>query len=237
MKTPSQLSEERATLAPLLRWISPGKGMLTMKLKDKTITRSASEPIEIPAPETLHEHLQAITERLETQGYCHVQAWDTSLSVIKSIAQCLGAIQRHMRSDADGIVGEKLDLTRVDQRYRMEYQKVADGEFLPHTDGSFLAGLYPIDGVMRSVDPPHLLILQCVRPAQEGGANLLIDAQQVLTALIEDDIAMAGTLSRPGCVACCRGEQVATHLSVYSKLAGHRYGVRFRYDHTTYAPP
>lgn len=65
------------------------------------------------------------------------------------------------------------------------YAAFTDSELIPHTDGSSVP------------DPPGLLLLTCVQPADEGGATQVVDGARIIATLAEKHPAALRSLSAP----------------------------------------
>ncbi|MEM7481933.1 MAG: TauD/TfdA family dioxygenase [Acidobacteriota bacterium] len=180
---------------------------------------------------------ETVRRLLETRGYVLIQAWDAELETLEAIAGVLGVTQYHVRAGERGVVGEGEARFGSWRSHGGEYQGTTEESFPPHTDGSFLLGLFPENGVMRSVRPPKLILLQCVQAAAEGGTNTLVDGQEVVSSLLEREPEMLRTLMSAGCVAFCRDDQLAVGGPVYSQRRPGALGMRFRFDRATYVAP
>lgn len=185
------------------------------------------------------QHLKSlapdITKKIEKFGFCVINAWDNSYEALKLIAEQFGYLQSHMRANEDGIVGEVQKQKTEWQQHSSEYSGVGQEEFYPHSDGSFLNGMSYKNGEMQVIQPPKMLLLQCVKHAANGGVNYLIDGKKILEDLLEHDIEMLVKLFTPGCVTFCRDDLLALNTSVY-ELIEDKINLRFRYDFATYAP-
>jgi alpha-ketoglutarate-dependent taurine dioxygenase len=178
-----------------------------------------------------------IAQRVGNTGYALIDAWDCESATLKQVAERFGAIQRHIRSDANGLCGVATDTlaNREWENYRSEYTGVSSGEFLPHTDGSFLHGLvHRDDGHYLELLPPRLLILQCTQTADSGGANILVDGQHLYDTLVWENRMQLEILSTRGCVTYCRDDQIALDRAVFEELDDGGVMLRFRYDSTAY---
>jgi alpha-ketoglutarate-dependent taurine dioxygenase len=181
--------------------------------------------------------LDAVTTRLHNDGWCLLRPVDASADHFLAFAREFGTIQRHIRADAAGLVGPNKSVDQSWKEYRSEYIGVDQGRMDPHTDGSFLAGALSIDGRLHHVDPPAVVLLQCVEPAYSGGHHLVVDGQAVVERLMATDPELVRMLTFPGCVTVCRDDQISRDIPVLSSCPDGSLRVRFRYDSKTYAPP
>jgi Taurine catabolism dioxygenase TauD, TfdA family len=183
-----------------------------------------------------HARRTEITQRLATNGYAIVEAWDAGPDTLREVAESFGRIQTHIRADSNGLVGISPDtiVNRDWEKCRSEYHGVSTEEFLPHTDGSYLHGLVRKDGRYIELLPPKMLLLQCWQAAENGGANVLIDGQRVFADLLRDNPRHAKILSTKGSVTYCRDDQIAFDCAVFQPLSDGTTMLRFRYDGTAY---
>ena len=189
-----------------------------------------------PTKQELLDESDTIAGHLSSRGYVIVQAWDAECATVTEVAECFGRVQSHIRADANGIVGISPD-TAVNhdwENYRSEYHGVSSEEFAPHTDGSYLHGLVRHGDDYVRLMPPQMLVLQCRQPATSGGANVLIDVQQIFDDLAESNPLLLDTLSIKGCVSYCRDDQIALDCAVFEELDDGTVMLRFRYDSTAY---
>jgi alpha-ketoglutarate-dependent taurine dioxygenase len=185
---------------------------------------------------TMDDLVGAVSAKLQSQGWCLVRPVDTSPDRLLTIAKQFGTIQRHIRADANGLVGKNMSVDQGWKDYQSEYIGVNQDRMNPHTDGSFLAGAMEIDGCLHPVDPPAMMLLQCTHPAHSGGQHLVVDGQAIVERLMEADPAMVRTLMTPGCMTVCRDDQISREVPVLSPSPDHTLRLRFRYDSKTYAP-
>jgi alpha-ketoglutarate-dependent taurine dioxygenase len=177
-----------------------------------------------------------IARHVGLHGYVIIEAWDIEPATLTAIAKRFGHVQSHIRADANGLVGIAIDtvVNHEWEKFRSEYHGVNAEEFLPHTDGSYLHGLVHKDGKYIQLLPPGMLILQSVRAASAGGANLLIDGQRVFADLRARQPHFAEILSQKGCITYCRDDQIALDCAVFEKQQDGNVALRFRYDSTAY---
>src|ERR1017187_8361010 len=96
---------------------------------------------------------RSIADRVESVGYCIVQAQETDADVLLELIGYFGQVQGHVRSDERGIVNIKCDSTASDVD-RSQYLGLTAGAFAPHTDGTYLSGVGPDHGSVRRIGPP-----------------------------------------------------------------------------------
>ena len=188
---------------------------------------------------TREEFLDAydeIADHLVAHGYAVIEAWDVEATTLREISGHFGRVQTHIRADTHGIVGISTEpvVSREWESFRGEYIGVSAEEFLPHTDGSYLHGLFRDGGTYVELFPPKMLILQCVQNASVGGSNVLIDGQRVYRDLASAHPGYLAALSRKGCVTYCRDDQIALDCAVFQTLDDDRIMLRFRYDSAAY---
>jgi alpha-ketoglutarate-dependent taurine dioxygenase len=178
----------------------------------------------------------AISARIATHGYAVIQAWDAGPETLTEVSERFGRVQSHIRADASGRVGIAVEtvVNREWEAHREEYHGVSSGEFLPHTDGSYLLGLVAREDGYLELLPPKMLMLQCWQTAASGGANLLLDGARVFADLARERPEDARILSTRGCVTFCRDDQIAIDCAVFQDLGDGTMMMRFRYDNTVF---
>ena len=179
---------------------------------------------------------EKISDHLVAHGYAIIEAWNTEAATLRDISEHFGRVQTHVRADANGIVGISTDpvVSREWENFRDDYIGVSADEFLPHTDGSYLHGLFRDAEAYVELFPPKMLILQCVQNASVGGSNVLIDGQRVYRDLASAHPGHFAALSRKGCVTYCRDDQIALDCAVFEPLDNGTIMLRFRYDSAAY---
>ena len=90
----------------------------------------------------------------------------TSRAVLVTVAQRLMDIRPHRDAGPDGVT--VISGTGV---AGAGYAAFTDAELIPHTDGSSVP------------DPPGLLLLACLQPADQGGATRVADGARVVATL------------------------------------------------------
>ena len=96
------------------------------------------------------------------------------------------------------------------------YAAFTDSGLIPHTDGS---------GVPN---PPGLLLLTCVQPAEEGGATQVVDGAQIIATLARKHPAALRSLSAPR--AAFFGGADGCPGSVFEPVGPDRTRIRLRLD-------
>lgn len=106
----------------------------------------------------------------------------------------------------------------------------------PHTDGTFLEGMFPAQTTMVKISPPKMLLLQPIEYDADGGEIILVDGKKVLESILAKRPKLAEILMKPGCVAFCRDDHMSMNYSVYEHMQDDSIHMHFRYDQTTFAP-
>lgn len=203
---------------------------------------SAHSVIDCPHLDWLPTRMDDIDRQLKRYGYCIVQAWDTSVSPLLSIRQALGRGQFHIRADWQGVVTVSPQASPCHAPLdSSQYFGTTRHPHPPHTDGAYLDGFLWQDNGFKRIEPPAIVLLQCVQPALMGGINLVIDGQRILIDLLMHQPDLANTLAIPGCVSFYRDDQMAVDVAVFEWMAARRLRVRFRSDdallYPTWAEP
>lgn len=189
------------------------------------------------SPTTLDARAADIRKAVEADGWALLEPWADDVNTLRKVGSLFGTIQSHIRADEQGVVGVGGPQRSAEwQAYRSEYHGLGTGDVAPHTDGTFVDGVVGAGAGLRRVAPPRFVILQVVRHADEGGANVVVDAQQVLTDLLHKEPQMAQVLMTPGSVTFCRDDQLALDRAVYAFAGQGHFKVRFRGDSKSFAP-
>ncbi|GAB1542705.1 hypothetical protein NUACC21_53790 [Scytonema sp. NUACC21] len=184
--------------------------------------------------------LPSIYERIEKDGFAIIQAWDASQDTLREISLYFGYIKSHPNADDTGInklVTEYVvdENTSNLQTFR-EYHYGYTDELGLHTDASHIDGVAFVNGKVVRIAPPSLFLLQCVRPADKGGANFLVDAQEILQRLWNEEPEHARVVTQPRAVSFCKAKYFSTYCPLFEQLSSGRWRVRFRQD-TMYVEP
>lgn len=179
----------------------------------------------------------SISQTIRERGFVIVRPSEPSATELLALASALGTIQKHIRADVDGVVGERESVDRSWRAHKSEYTGPQHTAMPPHTDGSFLAGVTYRNERLLPVAPPRLVLLQCVQPANSGGATLVADGQALVAELARMNIGHIEALMTPGCATFCRDEQLSSCAPVIERLNNRRARLRFRYDSATFVAP
>lgn len=201
---------------------------------------SAIAPIFCSDPGTFATSIPHLTEQIEARGFVLLEAWDSKPETFKYICQHFGQLQHHIRGDEDGIVSvayqkswnSSLSQNDPESVQQEEFQSYSADRVPPHTDGTFIHGMnLNADGEAIRVLPPRLVGFQCVQPAESGGELILVDAQKVLIALMDEKPELVSILFRPGCISFCRDDQLALDLAVFGRMPDvEKLAVRIHFD-------
>ncbi|KAI0560567.1 Taurine catabolism dioxygenase [Gracilaria domingensis] len=187
----------------------------------------------VESEDALQDLLPQIVDRVHEKGFVVVDPWDNYENTFKIIGEHLGHIQRHIRANEHGIVGETP--TTLDwAAFSDEYFGVNSEEFNPHTDGTYLKGATLVNGKLYEVNPPRMLLLQMAQPASQGGANYVVDAQRVLMDILEERPEMLKTLMKSNCLLTCRNDLISRGYPVFSMKDYNRMRLTFRFDAKVY---
>jgi hypothetical protein len=104
----------------------------------------------------------------------------TDRAALIAIAQRLMTIRAHRDAAPDGVT----EITNMGAA-ASGYAAFTDSELIPHTDGSSVP------------EPPGLLLLTCVQPADEGGATQVADGARIISTLAEKHPSALRSLSAP----------------------------------------
>lgn len=182
------------------------------------------------------EVLNQVKHQIETDGYCVIQAKSTERSVLLELTEYFGKRQRHKYSDEWGMneISTFVDNTLADNTDAPigQYLGSTAEEFPLHTDGAYLQGIVKTkDCRLLQINPPKLLFLHMMEMAEEGGASVLLDSQQVLEDALDSDLDLVKVLLKP-CVVYSRDDQLA-FSSVFERISAETWRIRWRYDFTT----
>ena len=193
-----------------------------------TITKGGTFSLE--SPYQLLQKIPEIYREIEKTGFVVLRAWDNSEKTLLKVAQYFGRIQGHAKADERGLVTVTPErATNSPKEFDRNLSKTSQ-EFLLHTDGSFMNGICPVEEKYFRLGPPGLFLLQCVRPASVGGESVLLDAEAVLNALVNEQPELARIAQMPGLLHFFGGDQVALDFPLFERLAVDRYRIRFRLD-------
>jgi len=203
-------------------------GALPLKSVPSPQTLSPAVPVKNRAE--LMRKLPEIYREIESQGYSIVKVWDTSEETMLDVASYFGRIQGHPKADERGLVGVTPEKVSNDPSvFERNISKTSE-EFLLHTDGSFLDGIVPVEDKYFRLGPPSLFLLQCVRPAEQGGESVLLDAKEVMQALQTEQPELAVLAQTRGLLHFFGGDQMALDFPLFEKMHPSAYRLRFRWD-------
>lgn len=141
-----------------------------------------------------------------------VLAGITGRAALTALARELMTIRPHRDAGPDGVT----EITDNGPA-AAGYAAFTRAGLVPHTDGTAAA------------DPPQMLLLACVQPADEGGETLLADGAQVIAALAGSHPGALAALSAPK--AARFGTPADGYLGAVCESAGQgRMRVRLRLD-------
>ncbi|RAM52894.1 MAG: hypothetical protein C6Y22_03620 [Hapalosiphonaceae cyanobacterium JJU2] len=178
--------------------------------------------------------LPSIYERIEKNGFTIIQAWDASQSILEEISLYFGYIKNHPNADDTGI--NKLVTEHVISEHKSnsntfrEYHYGYTDELGLHTDASHIDGVAFLNGKVIRIAPPSLFLLLCVQPAQQGGANFLVDGQEILQRLWQEEPEHFKIVTQPRVLSYCKSKYFSNYCSLFEQLASGRWRVRFRHD-------
>ncbi len=132
-------------------------------------------------------------------------------AALVAVARRLLIIRPHRDAGPDGVT--VITDTRASAA---GYAAFTDTELVPHTDGSSLP------------DPPGLLLLACLQPADEGGKTLVADGARVIGTLADRHPAALQSLSAPR--AALFGAAGGYLGPVCEPIGPGRTGIRLRLD-------
>ncbi|HEY9742389.1 MAG TPA: TauD/TfdA family dioxygenase [Coleofasciculaceae cyanobacterium] len=195
-----------------------------------TFDLQAINVINCSSMDDFQEQILSIYERIEEDGFAIVQGWDTSDETFKEVVQFFGHIQDHPNADDFGLVKLKPVRPKKAEHSYDRSPAHTPGDFLPHTDGAYLDGFAVINGKVVRVNPPSFLILQCIRPAEQGGISFLVDAQEIFERLWVEEPEHAKIVIQPRTVSYCAGVDFSAHCPLFEQLSEERWRVRLRSD-------
>jgi hypothetical protein len=181
--------------------------------------------------EELINQTPLIRTRIRHQGYLLLSGPSSDKEVLKSVAQLFGRIQGHVRSPQDGIVEIQSNTENSSKQ-----QVNSDLHFVAHTDGHYLEGLARSQDQTLRIAPPKIIGLQCVKPAEEGGVNFIVDAEKMLPSMVRHHPSLISTLFSRNCMSICRENRLLMDQPVFRELPSGNYSVRFSYDKDLHVP-
>jgi len=155
----------------------------------------------------------SLRSAVQTAGACRLEPESIDSDVFLNIASHLGTIQSHKR-----IVGNGNTVDKSWIEHKKEYIGTNNSFMAPHTDGSFLCGAIVEKDKLRAINPPALLLLQCIVPAENGGDHLITDCKPIIEYLIDSEPEVLRILSTSGNVAVCRDDQLSIDIGRASNI-------------------
>lgn len=164
-------------------------------------------------------------------GYLILSGPTDKRELLFNVARLFGKIQGHERSPHDGLVDVKSHYSDP-----TDTQVNSKLPFFAHTDGHYLEGMAQQNDSVVRVTPPKIILLQCVKAAEEGGESFLVDARAILSNLREKRSPLLKTLFHRRCTSICRNKHLITDVPVFEERPSGRFSIRFSYDQDLYAP-
>lgn len=198
--------------------------------------------INCSSPDALINILPEVVNQIEQKGFSVFSAWDTEADTVQKIARQFGKIMGHIRANEAGITTVSQDQSwhqNSSQNLsieKKEYQSYDAGEVIPHTDGTFIDGMNIIDGQIVRIEPPYVVVFQCVAPAEAGGELILIDTQAVLNDMLVENPKLSKVLLTPGCISFCRDDQISLDFPVFQQQFDGSFRVRINCDNKAFSP-
>lgn len=158
------------------------------KLEQQPTAEELAEPVAVQNPESLSEsELHAVRERVTKTNWMLFRLEETSLlgqESIKRFAEQLGLvhIDANLKSEDSGV-----SAIQVKEQTGTPYIPYTSHRISWHTDGYYNDSDRQIRG----------MLLYCVRQAQEGGANDLMDHELLYILLRDEDPALIDALMHP----------------------------------------
>jgi len=164
--------------------------------------------VDLREPDTTAQIMTGLTTHGITVFHSAVRRDD-----LLRVARSFMTIRLHRDSDSDGV-------TRIARRPAPVDAPSLAGltgrKLWPHTEGT-------------AVDqPPRILMLACIRPAQSGGRSPLVDGRDLYDEIAHTDPAMLAALSAPR--SACFGGGPCHLGSVFQQTVRGQVTVRLRFD-------
>ncbi|MEC4815898.1 MAG: TauD/TfdA family dioxygenase [Scytonema sp. PMC 1069.18] len=186
------------------------------------------------------EQLTFIYEHIEKNGFAVIQSWDASQNTLRDISLFFGYIKNHPNGDDSGIntlVTEHQVTEQIsDSPGFREYHYGYTDELWLHTDASHIDGVGYVNGQFVRIAPPSMLLILCAKPAEKGGANFLVDVQEIFQRLWDEEPEHVKVITQPRAVSFCKAKYFSTYSPLFEELPSRRWRVRFRPD-TMYVEP
>ncbi|MBS0359112.1 MAG: TauD/TfdA family dioxygenase [Proteobacteria bacterium] len=170
-----------------------------------------------------------ITSFFSAHGFFLLQLENSEPQVLLQIAAILGQIQNNPNTDNQGIT----NVVGFDTGQKNTV--VSSDSFSLHTDGAYLHGLAEINGEPVRVTPPKFVLLQCVKPSDEGGESILVDGKKALVSVLNQSPALLPSLFKP-CVSMVHNDLLISDVSIFSRNREGTYAIRYSYDEEMILP-
>ncbi len=193
--------------------------------------RFFSHAISFETVSQLSKRWNCVETSLRSKGYALLQGPNSKIGTLGQVASLFGTAQKHLRNHQTGIT----DI--IDESCQNKKTQVAsNGEFLPHTDGTYLNGMIRSkEGKYFRVGPPKFILLQCIQPASDGGGtNILVDGEMILHSMIEKEPELLSSVFSP--ISIMRGDHLVLDVPIFKTLPSGFYALRFSYDSDMYFP-
>jgi alpha-ketoglutarate-dependent taurine dioxygenase len=169
--------------------------------------------VDISAP----DFANILIDRLKNDGIVTYDQLGSKQELI-DLARLIGAIRMHVDADKCGVT--HLAPLRKMGRER-SYLGFTSEELYPHTDGT-------------SVEKPaSIVMLHCIRSADEGGASVFVDGKTIYRNLAKNAPDVLETFLAPRSVIF-GGSDCPFIGSIFTELPNGNLYVRFRFDHLGY---
>ncbi len=157
------------------------------------------------------EIIQQTFQEVKQHGFTVLNLENNELKSFLKFSKLFGTLQAHVRANADGVVCEQESIAKEWLNFKNEYKGISTDYFSPHTDGTFLDGIYNLGNKLIQIGPPKLMLLQCLSQGTSGGRNIIIDSHAILLDIIKNRPYLLSVLSSK-CLTICRDDQLAMAL-------------------------
>lgn len=149
-------------------------------------------------------------------------------NLLLKTCRLFGKIQGHARDNSNGIVEIRSGSSGTSNKV-----VISKLGLKPHTDGVYLDGIAIRNNVVHRVGPPKIVALQCIKPATQGGTNILVDGKPILHSIIKNDKKLfAFLLSRQTIMV--RDQHLVMNFPILDILPNGNFSFRFSYDQDLY---
>lgn len=158
-------------------------------------------------------------------GFVLIKINNSSDKLFEKISSSLGSIQKTANSDEKGITNI------IDESQNpTNHSVVSSLEFFPHTDGHYLNGVAELNDGYYKICPPKIILLECIKPAKEGGESFLVDGKQALLSVLKKEPYHLSTLFNTDNFNILHRSSLTTGISIFYKMEKKKYGIRYSYD-------